>query len=463
MPKGSGDVCGGATQTVISVEQVLDNLPDGITVQDREFTVLFQNRAMREAFGNQVGMKCYAAYERRANTCEGCGVARAFASGKPVLVMRTAFDATGKTSYWENACFPLFDSEGRIVAGAEVCRNVTDRVSLEAEVKDRNIELGQANRQLKEQTASLTETLRRLERETAQRERAEIELRQAQKLQAVGQLAAGIAHEINTPAQFIGDSLHFLAESFRAQLELTIKYQDVLRTLIGTPGLDRVVQALKEAEEVADHSYVKENAPTAFDRALDGIARISTIVRAMKEFAHPDQREKSPADLNRALETTLTIARSEYKDVAEVETDFGEIPQVLCHLGDLNQVFLNLLVNATHAIADAVGTSGSKGRIRVSSRREDRAVRIEISDTGCGIPEGIRDRIFEPFFTTKEVGRGTGQGLAIARSVVVERHGGSLTFESEVGKGTTFTVVLPIDGITGVTEGGLPSPHVRMG
>ncbi len=272
----------------------------------------------------------------------------------------------------------------------------------------------------------------------------ETQLRQAQKLEAVGQLAAGIAHEINTPTQFIGDSLDFLSDSFRAEQELLAKYQEAVGTMAGTPGFESALQTLKGAEDAADHEYIKENAPAAFERALDGIARIAAIVRAMKEFAHPDQREKSPADLNHALETTLTIARNEYKYVADIETDFGELPPVACHLGDLNQAFLNLLVNAAHAIADVVGASGGRGRIRVSTRHEGSTVRIQIADTGRGIPENIRDRIFEPFFTTKEVGRGSGQGLPIARSVVVERHGGALTFESEIGKGTTFTITLPI-------------------
>jgi signal transduction histidine kinase len=433
---------------VADVNQVLDNLPDGITIQDLAFTVIHQNRAMREAFGDQVGLKCYAAYERRSVVCEGCGVARAFASGESVLVLRTAFDAEGKTSYWENACFPIRDSEGRIVAGAEVCRNVTDRVSLEEEVKERNIDLGQLNRRMQEQNAEIGDALQRLKYETEQRERVEIDLRHAQKLQAVGQLAAGVAHEINTPAQFIGDSLHFLADSFRAEQALISNYRDVLKTLVSAPGYEAAAQALKDAEDAADLAYIEENAPAAFERALDGIARISTIVKAMKEFAHPDKREKSPADLNYALQTTLTIASNEYKYVAEVETDLQEIPTVLCHLGDLNQVFLNLLVNAAHAIADVVGTSGNKGRIRISTKLEGSNVRIEIADTGAGIPESIRDRVFDPFFTTKPVGKGSGQGLAIARSIVVDKHSGSLTFESEVGKGTTFIIRLPVDNRT---------------
>jgi signal transduction histidine kinase len=178
---------------------------------------------------------------------------------------------------------------------------------------------------------------------------------------------------------------------------------------------------------------------------LDGIQRVARIVRAMKEFSHPDKGEKAPADINRALQTTLTIARNELKYVADVVTDFDEsLPSVHCNLGGMNQVFLNILVNAAHAIADAVGDgSGGKGTITVSTRREDDSVVIAISDTGTGIPPQARDRVFDPFFTSKAVGRGTGQGLTIARAEVVDKHGGSITFDTEVGKGTTFYIRLP--------------------
>jgi len=166
----------------------------------------------------------------------------------------------------------------------------------------------------------------------------------------------------------------------------------------------------------------------------------------MKEFAHPGAKEMSSVDLKQSILRTLTVARNEYKYVADVETELGEIPDVMGHEADLNQVFLNVIVNAAQAIADVVKDSGAKGRITIRTWREGDDAVIAIADTGKGIPGEIRDRIFDPFFTTKEVGRGTGQGLAIARSVVVDRHGGSLTFESEVGKGTRFYIRLPIQG-----------------
>jgi predicted ATPase/signal transduction histidine kinase len=282
----------------------------------------------------------------------------------------------------------------------------------------------------------------------------ELELHHAQKLESVGQLAAGIAHEINTPVQFVGDSLSFLSDSFRDVQGLLAEYRKALGALAAQPGAEAVAAQLARADADADIEYIEEKAPAAFARSLDGLSRIATLVGAMKEFAHADQREKAPADLNRALGNTLIIARNETKMVAEVETELGELPLVMCHLSDINQVFLNLLVNAAHAVGDGVGKGGPKGRIRVKTRQVGDTVHIEVEDTGCGIPEQIRDRIFDPFFTTKEVGRGSGQGLAIARSIVVDKHGGTLTFQSTVGQGTTFIVVLPL----GASAGERPGP-----
>ena len=282
-------------------------------------------------------------------------------------------------------------------------------------------------------------------RDITGREAAEVELRHAQKLESVGRLASGIAHEINTPIQFVGDNTRFLQESFGGLQTLISKYQELRDAAAsGTVTPDLLAEVVR-AEEQSDCAYLLEEIPRALTQTLDGVSRVATIVRAMKDFAHPESKEKAAADLNKALLSTLTVARNELKYVADVETHFGELPLVVCNISDLNQVFLNLLVNAAHAIGEVVKGTGKKGKIRVRTVAEGKTVLISIADTGCGIPEGTRNRIFDPFFTTKEVGQGTGQGLAIARSVVVERHKGSLTFESEVGKGTTFCIRLPVE------------------
>jgi signal transduction histidine kinase len=281
-----------------------------------------------------------------------------------------------------------------------------------------------------------------LRRQIAERARMEAELRLAQKLEAVGQLAAGVAHEINTPIQYVGDSIDFLRESFATLIGVLGRYRTTVRALGG-----EVAGPLVAEEEQADLPFVEAEAPQAFERTSHGIKQVAKIVQAMKQFAHPGRAQRmEPADLNQAIETTLTVARSEYKLVADVETELGQLPPVVCDIGDLNQVFLNLVVNAAHAIQDAVGDSGGRGQIRIRTRGEGDLALVTISDTGCGIPEGIRERIFDPFFTTKESGRGTGQGLAIARSIIVERHRGTLSFVSTVGTGTTFFVRLPVAG-----------------
>ena len=275
-----------------------------------------------------------------------------------------------------------------------------------------------------------------------QRRELELELRQAQRLESIGQLAAGIAHEINTPIQFVGDSAQFLAEAWD-DLQCVLDAAIALRSAVLDEGDARTAaDALGRSIEEADLEFLAEEIPGSVERMMDGVARVARIVSAMKVFSHPGGRELAPADINHALETTLIVARNEYKYVAEVDLDLGTLPEVQCEIGGLNQVFLNIIVNAAHAIES--NHEGELGRISIRTSVRDERVVVEISDDGGGIPEEIRERIFDPFFTTKQVGRGTGQGLAIARKVV-ERHGGELRCVSSVGVGTTFTIELPIE------------------
>jgi signal transduction histidine kinase/HAMP domain-containing protein len=271
------------------------------------------------------------------------------------------------------------------------------------------------------------------------------ELTAAQKLESVGRLAAGIAHEINTPVQFVSDNVQFLRTSLPDIATVIHAYRNLMQAVQSAGDVAAAAGLAAEAERAADLHYIMENAPPAIESAVDGLGRIAAIVRSMKEFAHPDQGEKKPGDLNQAIRSTLIVARNEYKYVAEIDAQFGELPAVPCHLGEINQAILNLLVNAAHAIADVVDGTGEFGKITVRTRLDGNAVEISIADTGTGIPEAARDKVFDPFFTTKEVGKGTGQGLAIAHSVVVHKHGGTLHFETECGKGTTFFIRLPLD------------------
>jgi signal transduction histidine kinase/HAMP domain-containing protein len=271
------------------------------------------------------------------------------------------------------------------------------------------------------------------------------ELIAAQKLESVGRLAAGIAHEINTPVQFVSDNVQFLRTSLPDIAAVIHAYRNLLRAMQSGGDVAAAANLAAEADKAADLDYVMESAPPAIESSVEGLGRIAAIVRSMKEFAHPDQGEKKLVDLNQAIRSTLIVARNEYKYVAEIDTQFGEFPPVQCYLGEMNQVILNLLVNAAHAISDVVKDTGSLGKITVRTRLDGDAVEISIADTGTGIPEAARDKIFDPFFTTKEVGKGTGQGLAIARSVVVNKHAGTLRFETECGKGTTFFIRLPFD------------------
>jgi signal transduction histidine kinase len=287
-------------------------------------------------------------------------------------------------------------------------------------------------------------TIRGMTIDVTEQRRLEMELQQAQKLESVGRLAAGVAHEINTPVQFVSDSVHFVSFGVNDLTKLIHDYRGLLQVEDIAALSERQTQ-IRDAESAADLDYLLDNLPKALNRALEGLERVATIVRSMKEFAHPDSRDMAPVDINRAIQNTLTVARNEYKYVAEVKTEFADIPMVTCHGGEVNQAVLNIVVNAAHAIEDRVRGTTDKGHISVRTQREGAFVTIAISDDGGGIPETIRGRIFDPFFTTKEVGKGTGQGLAIARSVIVDKHGGELSFESETGVGTTFIIKLPIE------------------
>ena len=289
-----------------------------------------------------------------------------------------------------------------------------------------------------------------------ERRQLEEQLRQAQKLEAIGQLSAGVAHEINTPTQYVSDNVRFLKDSWPDLANLLQASQELRQAVSQGPATQEHLASYDQLSKKSDVEYMLKEVPSAIDQSLEGLQRIAHIVRAIKEFSHPGSAEKKGIDLNKAIETTITVARNEWKYVAELESQFDpELGLVPCLSSELNQVVLNLIVNAAHAIAERLGeNSGGKGKITITTRRSKPWAEIDVQDTGQGIPAEIRSRIFEPFFTTKDVGKGSGQGLALAHSVVVTLHHGQIWFDSKVGLGTTFHIRIPLEAAAAVAAGG---------
>lgn len=286
----------------------------------------------------------------------------------------------------------------------------------------------------------------------SERVRMEQQILHASKLEAVGQLAAGIAHEINTPVQFVGDNIRFLQDIAPEIATLLRHAQDLATAVLDeeTTTLDKAM-AFVGAAEAADVDFLLDEIPAAISQSLDGIGRIGRLVRAMKDFSHPGDESMGPVDINACISSTVTVATSEWRYVADVECDLAEdLPAAHGTAAEINQVILNLVVNASHAIADVRGSDADavNGVIHISTRHVGDRIETRVRDTGTGIPDNARDRIFDPFFSTKEVGKGTGQGLAIAHTIVVNKHGGSLSFTSEEGEGTEFILTLPTDQST---------------
>ncbi len=283
--------------------------------------------------------------------------------------------------------------------------------------------------------------------DVTRRKLLESQLLQSQKLEAIGQLAAGIAHEINTPAQYVGSNVQFIKTAFEDALTVCAAARHLVdEAKTSLPGLEEV-QTLESALKACDAEFLAAEVPEAIAQTLEGVERINTIVRSVKKFAHPGSTVMAPADLNEAMKSTVTVSRNEWKYVSELTLDLEpDLPTVVCMIGEINQVVLNLIINAAHAIADAKKLDPQReGRITLTTRHVPPWAEIRVADTGAGIPAEVQAKIFDPFFTTKEVGRGTGQGLTISRGIVVEKHKGQLFFETEVGEGTTFVVRLPLE------------------
>lgn len=276
----------------------------------------------------------------------------------------------------------------------------------------------------------------------------EIQRHQSQKLEAIGQLAAGIAHEINTPTQFIGNNLYFLANGFKDFTNLLQKYKQSIELLLSGERT-QAEEIIEECKSEYDLDFLLQEIPLSIDGSLSGIDRVTRIVNAMKEFSHPGTHEKVITNINHSIDNTIIVTRNEWKYVADLTTDLDpSLPDIPCLVDEFNQVILNLIKNAAEAIREAkdAGKLPEMGKIEISTSCDGDWVTIQVSDNGPGIPASIRDRVFDPFFTTKEVGKGTGQGLSISYDVIVNKHGGKITFESSEEKGTIFTIKLPVAG-----------------
>jgi PAS domain S-box-containing protein len=333
----------------------------------------------------------------------------AMRTNQPIRVVVEGIHSSGRPLWLSLNITPILNPEGKAEHFVGIATDITQSVEdsrIKKELQDR------------------------VESREQERDRLALELRMAQKLEAVGRLAAGVAHEINTPLQYVSDNVTFLGESV-----------DDLANVISAYRTDR-----ERGDEVAaavEADYLLNELPKSMQRARDGLKRVTNIVRAMKEFSHPTSEAHAAADLNKSIEATLEIARSEYKHLAVIDLNLAPLPLITCNIGELNQVFLNLLVNAAHAI-EAAGMDASSGRIAIATSHAGAELHIRVEDNGCGIEPHNLDKIFDPFFTTKEVGKGTGQGLAISHSIVVDRHGGAFDVHSIVGTGTRFTIRLPV-------------------
>ncbi len=395
-------------------EKTFDAIPDLITIIDKDFNIIRSNKAMSDALGvvhgSVEGKTCCPIVHGSDKPVEHCPHRTLLKDGSKHTVELYEERLGGNL---EVTVIPYYADDGKTLLGSmHIARNINDRKEMEIE-----------------------------------REKMQVERLHTQKLESVGQLAAGIAHEINTPVQFVSTNIDFLEESFGQIVELIGSYEKLLEGVKQEKVTSELVEEAESLHEEADWEYLEEEVPSALRQSHEGLKRVASIVRAMKEFSHPGSKDKERRNLNDILHTTGIVARNEWKYVSELQMNLDKnLPPVMCYSDDIGQVFLNILINAAHAIEDKIGRNpvGEKGAITVSSANVDGFAEVRITDTGIGMSQEIINKIFDPFYTTKKVGRGTGQGLAIAWNIIADKHNGELKVESELGEGTTFIIRVPV-------------------
>ena len=424
---------------------VFDSLKEEIVTLDRQMNVISINKALANELAcspdSVVGKKC----------CEIDPLASGFLGDKEIQSMVddvfqkaqgskklfTAKDNQGNTVYRKISCLPVRDDFNNVIKVVIVAQDITEEKRRSEEIHSLNEQLMEKTAEIEAQNTELKSTLKRLEDTQAQ-------MLQSEKMASIGQLAAGVAHEINNPTGFVSSNLKTLLDYQEDIAGLIGKYNGLVALLESDEHRDSLsediksaIQELKAAESDIDIDFLMEDINELIGDCREGTDRIKKIVIDLKDFAHPGEDKIQSMDINQGLESTLNVVNNEIKYKATVKREFGDIPNIHGYPQQLNQVFMNILVNAAQAIE-------KKGEITVKTSAADHFVEVMISDTGCGIPKENLQKIFDPFFTTKDVGKGTRLGMNIAYNIV-KKHNGTIQVDSEVGKGTTFTIRIPVE------------------
>jgi signal transduction histidine kinase/DNA-binding response OmpR family regulator len=422
---------------------VFDALTEEIISVDCEMKIVSMNKSAlstrKGSFQAHINKPCCSLSEEpQSISCRnviGDLVQKAFATQTKQFFIDRFQDEKGNAVIKEHTALPVMDDDGRVMTVTVVSRDVTESHQRNEEIKNLNEKLRKISSELIKKNLKLEKALENLERTQAQMLRSE-------KMASIGQLAAGVAHEINNPTGFVSSNLQTLSDYQQDFSQLIEEYQQLKTTLRGLPA-DQLPQSVSDlltqvetTEENVDIAYIKEDVNDLISDCREGTERIKKIVQDLKHFAHPGEDKLKETDINSGIVSTLNVAKNELKYKATIVKDLGQVPIIQAHPQQLNQVFMNILVNAAQAIEKT-------GEIHITTATVDGMVEIRISDTGCGIPKENLNKIFDPFFTTKDVGKGTGLGMNIAYNII-NKHDGDIQVESELGKGTTFIMRLPV-------------------
>jgi signal transduction histidine kinase len=391
------------------LDNIMMSMGDGLSIQDRNMRIVYQNKFMIDQFGSHIGDYCYNIYEKRSTACDGCPIIESYRTGQVTKALRVGITKEGIPFRFENIASVLRNEHGEIVAGMELCRIVEEREKAFDDLKEAMLRLKQMQNQLV----------------------------RAEKLAGIGQLAAGVAHEINNPAGFVLSNMNTMQKYVASFFHYVDSIENLVKSAASGDSTAQSIRAgVQQIIDSDDYRYLKGDLPEVIKESLDGLQRIKTIVANLLAFTSSSEAERCMVDVNAEIESTLVLLDGEIGKKGHVVKNLGHLPKILANPQQLKRMFVNLIQNATQAI-------GPDGRISVSTEEKDNYISIAISDNGIGIPANVVPNIFNPFFTTREVGNGVGLGLSIAYRVI-EGHNGNVDVQSEPGHGTTFTIRLPI-------------------